>query len=290
MRKASLFRSVIVPDARRAGTGRRMSGTPTGNQCQGTHLREAARSVSRRPGDRAASWRGCARARSGTTRSSARGSRGRCWRPAARLGYRRVTIRDLLERSGGYRAQFYRNFANKAECYATAYEVEIERLCAALLRAAAAEQSSVVRAAGCAARAGTQRLRAAAAGPRIADRSPRRRGAGAGQEKRDVGAPHPRYRQRAPRDRASPLVTSYDCTVHGKRNRGIRVHGAGEGRAAELRGGGAGAGAPGGRRLLRRGGGRRGVDGCTDGLRGGHRTRRSEAWAARQDGAIAALC
>ena len=57
------------------------------------------------------------------------------------LGYRRVTIRDLLERSGGYRAQFYRNFANKAECYAAAYEVEIERLCAALLRAAAAEQS-----------------------------------------------------------------------------------------------------------------------------------------------------
>jgi AcrR family transcriptional regulator len=55
-------------------------------------------------------------------------------------GYRQVTVQDVIDGCGGHRVQFYRHFANKAECYAAAYESEIERLCGALLGAARAEE------------------------------------------------------------------------------------------------------------------------------------------------------
>ncbi len=58
-----------------------------------------------------------------------------------RGGYRNVTVAEVLELYGGYRSQFYRHFASKADCYAAAYESAIEQLCAALLDAAAAEPS-----------------------------------------------------------------------------------------------------------------------------------------------------
>jgi AcrR family transcriptional regulator len=51
------------------------------------------------------------------------------------LGYRVVAVKDVYERYGGYRVEFYRHFANKAECYAVAYEAEIERLWRRLERA-----------------------------------------------------------------------------------------------------------------------------------------------------------
>lgn len=54
------------------------------------------------------------------------------------LGYRKVSVRAVLERYGGHRVQFYSEFASKAECYEAAYAAEAERLCAALLGAAAA--------------------------------------------------------------------------------------------------------------------------------------------------------
>lgn len=53
------------------------------------------------------------------------------------LGYRKVSVRAVLERYGGHRIQFYSEFANKAECYAAAYGAEAERLVAALLKAGA---------------------------------------------------------------------------------------------------------------------------------------------------------
>ena len=56
-------------------------------------------------------------------------------------GYRDVSVQDAIDRYGGYRHQFYRHFASKAECYAAAYELESERLYAALARVAAAEPS-----------------------------------------------------------------------------------------------------------------------------------------------------
>lgn len=54
------------------------------------------------------------------------------------LGYRTATVKDVYERYGGYRAEFYRQFANKAECYAVAYEVAVERLWRRLARACGA--------------------------------------------------------------------------------------------------------------------------------------------------------
>jgi AcrR family transcriptional regulator len=65
------------------------------------------------------------------------------------LGYRAATVKDVYERYGGYRAEFYRHFANKAECYAAAYEAEMERLWRRLERTceAAGEWSEGLRAA-----------------------------------------------------------------------------------------------------------------------------------------------
>ena len=57
------------------------------------------------------------------------------------LGYQNVTVERVLERYGGYRAQFYRHFANLGACYAAAYETEAGRLCEEILRAGAREPS-----------------------------------------------------------------------------------------------------------------------------------------------------
>lgn len=57
------------------------------------------------------------------------------------VGYRRLTVARVLERSGGSRARFYSHFTSKADCYAAAYEVAIERFSDDLLSAAGAEPS-----------------------------------------------------------------------------------------------------------------------------------------------------
>jgi AcrR family transcriptional regulator len=41
-------------------------------------------------------------------------------------GYRNVTVQDVIDRYGGSRHEFYAHFPNKVECYADAYEFEIE--------------------------------------------------------------------------------------------------------------------------------------------------------------------
>ena len=56
---------------------------------------------------------------------------------AGERGYNKVAVRDVLEHYGGHRAQFYELFANKAECYAAAYEWGTRRLSARLLGPAA---------------------------------------------------------------------------------------------------------------------------------------------------------
>jgi AcrR family transcriptional regulator len=56
-----------------------------------------------------------------------------------RKGYRSVAVQDVIEGYGGNRVQFYRQFANKADCYTAAYESEAERLCEAILDAARAK-------------------------------------------------------------------------------------------------------------------------------------------------------
>jgi AcrR family transcriptional regulator len=53
-------------------------------------------------------------------------------------GYRRVAVQDVIDRYGGNRVQFYRHFASKADCYATAHDVETTRLSETILGAAGA--------------------------------------------------------------------------------------------------------------------------------------------------------
>ena len=53
------------------------------------------------------------------------------------LGFRETSVRSLLARSGGHRAQFYKDFESKEDCFAQAYAVWIEGLCVSVLEAAA---------------------------------------------------------------------------------------------------------------------------------------------------------
>jgi AcrR family transcriptional regulator len=54
------------------------------------------------------------------------------------LGYREVAVRDVLERYGGHRVQFWQHFASKEDCFAAAYATWADRLLAELLGAAVA--------------------------------------------------------------------------------------------------------------------------------------------------------
>lgn len=57
------------------------------------------------------------------------------------LGYGKTSVAAVLERYGGNRVQFYKNFANLGEAYATAHATYSDRLAGELLRAGAAEGS-----------------------------------------------------------------------------------------------------------------------------------------------------
>jgi AcrR family transcriptional regulator len=54
-------------------------------------------------------------------------------------GYRRVAVQDVIDRYDGNRVQFYRHFANKADCYEAAYDSAVERLSSRIFDAAQAE-------------------------------------------------------------------------------------------------------------------------------------------------------
>jgi AcrR family transcriptional regulator len=56
---------------------------------------------------------------------------------AGELGYRETSVRSILEHSGSHRAQFYKLFAGKEDCFAQAYATWIERLYVDLLEGAA---------------------------------------------------------------------------------------------------------------------------------------------------------
>jgi AcrR family transcriptional regulator len=57
------------------------------------------------------------------------------------VGYRNATVHRVLERSGGHRAQFYRHFRDRADCFAAAHAAEVERLYTSLLAAARQQPS-----------------------------------------------------------------------------------------------------------------------------------------------------
>jgi AcrR family transcriptional regulator len=60
---------------------------------------------------------------------------------AGELGYRKLTVQEVIERYGGYRLQFYSHFANLGECYLAAYTTHSDRLIARLLEAGASAAS-----------------------------------------------------------------------------------------------------------------------------------------------------
>jgi AcrR family transcriptional regulator len=55
---------------------------------------------------------------------------------AGEVGYREASVRAILEHSGGHRAQFYKHFEGKEDCFAQAYASWVDRLCVDLLEAA----------------------------------------------------------------------------------------------------------------------------------------------------------
>lgn len=52
------------------------------------------------------------------------------------LGYRETSVRAILDYSGGNRAQFYKYFESRDDCFTQAYATWIERLCSSLLKEA----------------------------------------------------------------------------------------------------------------------------------------------------------
>jgi AcrR family transcriptional regulator len=57
------------------------------------------------------------------------------------LGYRSATVRRVLAHSGGTVVQFYSLFRSRRDCFAAAYELELDRLCAVLLEVGASKPS-----------------------------------------------------------------------------------------------------------------------------------------------------
>ena len=58
------------------------------------------------------------------------------------VGFRNAAVQEALDRCGGNVVQFYKQFANKEECFTVAYETWIERVAADLLEAAEREAPS----------------------------------------------------------------------------------------------------------------------------------------------------
>jgi AcrR family transcriptional regulator len=50
-------------------------------------------------------------------------------------GYREASVREVIDRCAGNRAQFYRHYANREACFAAAYERQATRLADAVLAA-----------------------------------------------------------------------------------------------------------------------------------------------------------
>lgn len=66
-------------------------------------------------------------------------------RQVGQLGYQAASAEDVCQELGGCSAQFYELFADEAECFAAAYEDEIELLCQEMLACIRTEQSTAAR-------------------------------------------------------------------------------------------------------------------------------------------------
>ncbi len=56
-------------------------------------------------------------------------------------GYEKASVREVLERSGISRERFQRHFGDKEACFAQAYEMAADRICAEVLEAAQGAES-----------------------------------------------------------------------------------------------------------------------------------------------------
>jgi AcrR family transcriptional regulator len=56
-------------------------------------------------------------------------------------GYEKASVQEVLERSGISRKRFQRRFGGKEACFAQAYEMAVERICAEVLEAARGAES-----------------------------------------------------------------------------------------------------------------------------------------------------
>lgn len=56
-------------------------------------------------------------------------------------GYEKASVQEVLERSGISRDRFQRQFGGKEACFAQAYEMAVERICAEVLEAARGSES-----------------------------------------------------------------------------------------------------------------------------------------------------
>ena len=85
-------------------------------------------------------------------------------------GYEKASVQEVLERSGISRERFQRRFGGKEACFAQAYEMAADRLCAEVLEAARGAESWRAGFRAALARLLRTRGRAAAAGESAADR------------------------------------------------------------------------------------------------------------------------
>jgi AcrR family transcriptional regulator len=52
---------------------------------------------------------------------------------SGQVGYRSLTVQQILDRAGSSRPRFYRHYENKAACYARGYELEVEPMAQCLI-------------------------------------------------------------------------------------------------------------------------------------------------------------
>jgi AcrR family transcriptional regulator len=62
-------------------------------------------------------------------------------RATAQLGYREVSVQEVLERAGVSRPTFYEHFENKEDCFLAAFGTVADRLCKRLVAAAEASET-----------------------------------------------------------------------------------------------------------------------------------------------------
>lgn len=110
---------------RRGGDGRGVE--PPGVLHRAEHARGEDETAEGSPSEQEAAWR--------------RAMERAALELSGEVGYARMTVAALIERSGSNRERFYRTYGDKSRCYATAYTTGIEELAAGLLARCAGEPS-----------------------------------------------------------------------------------------------------------------------------------------------------